>query len=213
MVTRNIIKHFLLVLFLSIQHGLVAQSNLSLCYKMDFLPEIEGYYQSLDSIASTHLGDDYLIRFAAITSFKPEYAMQMELVERKYFIKVISFDRNLWYAKDIDSIKINESQIEVETEAAEQLLYIGKYFIENRIDSVCSPNSMDGDKYQFEVKEDEIITCGQIHNPIPNSPIEKLCRLCNSFKDVYLNINESDIIVNDEFIKFLMEITADIRNP
>ena len=62
--THRLRREHLIVFFLSIQIGLNAQSSLSSCYRMDFIPQIESYYNSLDSIFQTRLGDNYLSQTA-----------------------------------------------------------------------------------------------------------------------------------------------------
>ncbi len=206
------IKQFTLMLFLSIQIGLAAQTSLSLCYEMDIIPQIERYNHSLDSILSTCFGDDYLLRLVATPSFDPEYALQVELAEQSYLLKVISFDQNLWYAKDVASISVLECIVGMETQFAEQMLEIVKHFMDNRISKVSFPCCTDGDTYQFEIRENAGIVCGQVHEPAPNSPLGKLCSLCNLIKDCCLMGSRSDAIVKEEILKLLQSITENTFN-
>ena len=78
MVKYTNLKQFVIVILLSIQTGLNAQSRLSLCYRLEVIPQIESYYNSFDSILQARLGDDYLFRFTVEPSFEPEYALQIE---------------------------------------------------------------------------------------------------------------------------------------
>ena len=207
MVTRIKIKQIALMLFVSIQIGLAAQTNLSLCYEMNIIPRIERYNRSLDSIVSARLGDIYLVRLVVTPSFDPEYALQVELAEQSYLLKVISFDQNLWYAKDVASISVLECIVGMETQFAEQMLEIVKHFMDNRISTVSFPCCVDGDTYQFEIRENGAIVCGQVHEPAPNSPLGKLCSLCNLIKDCCLMGSRSDAIVKEEILKLLQSIT------
>lgn len=197
MVKNTTFKRLVFVFFLSIHIGLNAQSSLSLCYRMDFIPQIESYYNSLDSIFQTRLGDDYLFRFTVLPSFEPEYAMQIELVEKQYYLRVISFNKNLWYAKSIADIHMDECLIELETQTAEQVLFLSKHFIENRIDSISIEPTTDGDLYLFETKENGMVSCGEIRGPIPDCPLKQMCRLCTYYKDWCLTENKSKMIKSE----------------
>lgn len=182
---------------MSIQVGLNAQSRLSLCYRLDVIPQTESYHNSLDSLLQTYLGDNYLFRFIAMPSFESEYAIQIELVEKQYYLKAISFDKNLWYAKDIKEISIDKNFIELETQMAEPILLLSKQFIDNKIDSVSLATALDADLYQFEIKMNESIMCGQIWGPIPDCPLDNMCRLCAHIKDWCLTENNSMMIYNE----------------
>lgn len=206
MVTKFGIKQFTLMLFLGIQIGLAAQTSLSLCYEIDIIPRIERYNRSLDSILSSCLGDDYLFRLVATPSFDPEYALQVELVGKSHLLKVISFDQNLWYAKDVANIGINECQIGMETQVAEQMLKIVKHFMDNRIDMVSAPSCIDGNTYQFEIRENGAIDCGQIHEPAPNSTLGKLCKLCDLLKDCCFAGNKPDELANEEILDLFRKL-------
>lgn len=195
--THRLRREHLIVFFLSIQIGLNAQSSLSSCYRMDFIPQIESYYNSLDSIFQTRLGDDYLFRFTVLPSFEPEYAMQIELVEKQYYLRAISFNKNFWYAKSIADIHMDECFIELETQTAEKVLLLSKHFIENRIDSISIGPTEDSDLYLFETKENGMIACGQIWGPIPDCPLKQMCRLCTYYKDWCLTENKSKMIKSE----------------
>ena len=188
---KSILGIVLFFSILALSGKAVAQSRLSLCTRFDVTPQLKSYYNSLDSIFQTRLGDDYLFRFTAMPSFDPEYALQIESVEEQYFLKVISFDKNLWYAKDAAGIHIDECFVELETELAEQVLYLNKQFIDNKIDSVSIGSTIDGDLYQFEINENGVISCGQIWEPAPESPLNRFCLLCAHLKDGCLTENKS----------------------
>lgn len=197
MVKNTTFKRLLFVFFLSIHIGLNAQSSLSSCYRMDFIPQIESYYNSLDSIFQTRLGDDYLFRLTVLPSIEPEYVMQIELVEKQYYLRAISFNKNLWYEKNIANIHVEECFIELETQTTEQVLLLSKHFIENRMDSVFIGPTTDGDLYRFETRENGTITCGQIWDPIPDCPLNQFCRLCAYYKDWSLTENKSKMIESE----------------
>jgi len=163
----------------------VAQSRLSLCYRLDVVPQLKCYYNSLDSIFQTRLGDEYLFRL-----FDPEYALQIESVDEQYYLKVISFDKNLWYAIDAADINIDECIVALETEVAEQVLYSGRQFIDNKIDSVSVGNIVDGVLYQFEINENGAISCGQIREPVFDSPLGRFCLFCTRLKDLCQSKNQ-----------------------
>lgn len=74
----------------------------------------------------------------------------------------LSFNKNMWYAKSIADIHMDECLIELETQTAEQVLLLSKHFIENRIDSISIGPTTEGDLYLFETKENGMISCGQI---------------------------------------------------
>ena len=188
---KGIIGIVLLLSILGLNGKAVAQSRLSLCARFDVTPQLKSYYNSLDSILQTRLGDDFLFRFTTIPSFDPEYALQIESVEEQYFLKVISFDKNLWYAKDAAGINIDECFVELEKELAEQVLYLSRQFIDNKIDSVSIGGTTDGDLYQFEINENGAISCGQIWQPAPDSPLGRFCLLCAHLKDGCLTENKS----------------------
>ena len=188
---KSILGIVLFFSILALSGKAVAQSRLSLCTRFDVTPQLKSYYNSLDSIFQTRLGDDYLFRFTAMPSFDPEYALQIESVEKQYYLKVISFDKNLWYAKDAAGIHIDECFVELETELAEQVLYLNKQFIDNKIDSVSIGSTIDGDLYQFEINENGVISCGQIWEPAPESPLNRFCLLCAHLKDGCLTENKS----------------------
>ena len=192
MAKYSIIKQFVIVVLLSIQIGLNAQSRLSLCYRLDVIPQIDCYYNSLDSILQARLGDNYLFRFTVMPSFNPEYAIQIESAEEQYYLKVISFDKNLWYAKDATGINIDECFVELKTELAEQVLYLSRQFVDNKIDSVSVGSTIDGDLYQFEINENGVISCGQIWEPASDSPLNRFCLLCAQLKDLCLTENKSN---------------------
>ena len=181
----------MLLSILALNGKAVAQSRLSLCARFDVTPQLKSYYNSLDSILRTRLGDDYLFRFTAMPSFDPEYALQIESVDEQYYIKVISFDKNLWYAKDAAGIHIDECFVELETELAEQVLYLSRQFVDNKIDSVSIGGTTDGDLYQFEINENGVISCGQIWEPASESPLDHFCLLCARLKDWCLTENKS----------------------
>ena len=187
---KSIIGIVLLLSILALNGKAVAQSRLSLCARFDVTPQLKSYYNSLDSILQTRLGDDYLFRFTAMPSFDPEYALQIESVEKQYYLKVISFDKNLWYAKDAAGINIDECFVELETELAEQVLYLSRQFIDNKIDSVSIGSAIDGDLYQFEINENGVISCGQIWEPSSDSPLNRFCLLCAHLKDDCLAENK-----------------------
>lgn len=189
---KSIIGIVLLLSILALNGKAVAQSRLSLCARFDVTPQLKSYYNSLDSILQTRLGDDYLFRFTAMPSFDPEYALQIESVDEQYYIKVISFDKNLWYAKDAAGINIDECFVELETELAEQVLYLSRQFIDNKIDSVSVGSAIDGDLYQFEINENGVISCGQIWEPSSDSPLNRFCLLCAHLKDLCLTENKSN---------------------
>ena len=189
---KSIIGIVLLLSILALNGKAVAQSRLSLCARFDVTPQLKSYYNSLDSILQTRLGDDYLFRFTAMPSFDPEYALQIESVDEQYYIKVISFDKNLWYAKDAAGINIDECFVELETELAEQVLYLSRQFIDNKIDSVSIGSAIDGDLYQFEINENGVISCGQIWEPSSDSPLNRFCLLCAHLKDLCLTENKSN---------------------
>lgn len=188
---KGIIGIVLLLSILALNGKAVAQSRLSLCARFDVTPQLKSYYNSLDSILQTRLGDDYLFRFTAMPSFDPEYALQIESVDEQYYIKVISFDKNLWYAKDVTDINIDECFVELETELAEQVLYLSRQFVDNKIDSVSVGGTIDGNLYQFEINENGVISCGQIWEPAPESPLDHFCLLCARLKDWCLTENKS----------------------
>ena len=180
---KGIIGIVMLLSILALNGKAVAQSRLSLCYRLDVIPQVECYYNSLDSILQTRLGDDYLFRFTAMPSFDPEYALQIESVEEQYYLKVVSFDKNLWYAKDAAGINIDECSVELETELAEQVLFLSRQFVDNKTDSVSVGGTIDGDLYQFEINENGVISCGQIWEPASESPLDFFCLLCAHLKD------------------------------
>ena len=188
---KNVLGILLLLSIFTLNGKAFAQSRLSLCARFDVTPQLKSYYNSLDSILQTRLGDDYLFRFTAMPSFDPEYALQIESVDEQYYIKVISFDKNLWYAKDVTDINIDECFVELETELAEQVLYLSNQFIDNKIDSVSIGSTIDGDLYQFEINENGVISCGQIWEPAPESPLDHFCLLCARLKDWCLTENKS----------------------
>lgn len=188
---KGIIGIVLLLSILALNGKAVAQSRLSLCARFYVTPQLKSYYNSLDSILRTRLGDDYLFRFTAMPSFDPEYALQIESVDEQYYIKVISFDKNLWYAKDAAGIHIDECFVELETELAEQVLYLSRQFVDNKIDSVSIGGTTDGDLYQFEINENGVISCGQIWEPASESPLDHFCLLCARLKDWCLTENKS----------------------
>lgn len=200
------------MLVLSIRMGVSGQTSLSLCYEMDMIPRIERYNRSLDSILSTCLSDDYLFRLVAKPSFDPEYALQMELVEGTFVLAVLSFDQNIWYAKDANNIIVNEYKSRVEKQFAELMLSCVKQFINNRINLVCPPSCMDGDEYQFEIKENNTIICGQVNAPVINSPLGELCRLCNLLKDRCLMEEKTVSFVEEEFFRLKLKIDVDNLN-
>ena len=187
---KGIIGIVLLLSILALNGKTVAQSRLSLCYRLDVIPQVECYYNSLDSIFQTRLGDDYLFRFTAMPSFDPEYALQIESVEEQYYLKVVSFDKNLWYAKDAAGINIDECSVELETELAEQVLFLSRQFVDNKIDSVSVGGTIDGDLYQFEINENGAISCGQIREPVSDSPLGRFCLFCTHLKDLCLTENK-----------------------
>ena len=204
-------KRLILAILLSCQIGLVAQSKLSLCYRIETIPKIENYYQSLDSIISTCLGDDFLARVVASPSFEPEYIMQIELVEKKYYLKVISFDNNLWYAKKVTDLTINECNYDLETQIAERVLYLCKQFIDDRMDSVAI-GFTDGDLYQFEVKVDGALSCGQVREPASFCPLGSMCNLCDQIKDLCFMKNKPATILKEELQQQLFKLTTEVQN-
>lgn len=187
---KSILRILLLLSLFTLNGEAVAQSRLSLCIRFDVTPQLKSYFNSLDSILQTRLGDDFLFRFTAMPSFDPEYALQIESIEEHYYLKVISFDKNLWYAKDAAGIHIDECFVELETELAEQVLHLSKQFIDNKIDSVSVGSTIDGDLYQFEINENGAISCGQIWEPAPESPLNRFCLLCAHLKDDCLAENK-----------------------
>lgn len=204
-----IIKQFVFVIFLSIQIGLNAQSRLSLCYWPNVIPQVERYDNSIDSILQTRLGDDYLFRFTVEPSFDPEFAWQIELIGEQYFLKVISFDKNLWYTKDVAKINIDECYIEMETKLAEQVLFLNRQFIENRIDSVSLGGVIDGDLYLFVIKDNDSIQCGQIREPKQDSPLDYLCRLCAQLKDWCFVENNSKVLIEKEITRLIIKLNSE----
>ncbi len=188
---KSIIGIVLLLSILALNGKTVAQSRLSLCTRLDVTTQLKSYYNSMDSVIQTRLGDEYLFRFTVMPSFDPEYALQIESVEELYFLKAISFDKNLWYAKDVTDINIDECFVELETELAEQVLYLSRQFIDNKIDSVSVGGTIDGNLYQFEINESGVISCGQIWEPAPESPLDHFCLLCAHLKDGCLTENKS----------------------
>ena len=188
---KNVLGILLLLSIFTLNGKAFAQSRLSLCARFDVTPQLKSYYNSLDSVLQTQLGNEYLFRFTVMPSFDPEYALQIESVEEQYFLKVILFDKNLWYAKDAADINIDECFVELETELAEQVLYLSKQFIDNEIDSISIGSTTDGDLYQFEINENGAISCGQIWEPAPESPLDHFCLLCARLKDWCLTENKS----------------------
>ncbi len=167
-----------------------AQSRLSLCYRLDVIPQVDCYYNSLDSVLQTRLEDDYLFRLTVMPSFDPEYVLQIESVDEQYYLKVISLDKNLWYAKDAADINIDECTVALEMELAEQVLYLGRQFVDNKIDSVSVGGVVDGVLYQFEINENGAISCGQIREPVSDSPLGRFCLFCTHLKDLCLTENK-----------------------
>lgn len=188
---KSVLGILLLLSIFTLNGKAFAQSRLSLCARFDVTPQLKSYYNSLDSVLQTQLGDEYLFRFTVMPSFDPEYALQIESVEEQYFLKVILFDKNLWYAKDAADINIDECFVELETELAEQVLYLSRQFVDNKIDSVSIGGVTDGDLYQFEINENGVISCGQIWEPAPESPLDHFCLLCARLKDWCLTENKS----------------------
>ena len=209
MVKNTIFKQLVIVIFLSIQIGLNAQSRLSLCCWPNVIPQVERYNNSFDSILQTRLGDDYLFRFTVVPSFDPEYAWQIELVGEQYYLKVISFDKNLWYAKDVAKINIDECYIELEPKLAEQVLFLNRQFIENRIDSVSLGGVIDGNLYQFVIKDKDSIRCGQIREPNQNSPLDNLCRLCANLKDWCLIESNSKVLIEEKVNSLIIKLNSE----
>jgi hypothetical protein len=189
---KSVLGILLLLSIFTLNGKAFAQSRLSLCARFDVTPQLKSYYNSLDSVLQTQLGDEYLFRFTVMPSFDPEYALQIESVEEQYFLKVILFDKNLWYAKDAADINIDECFIELETELAELVLYLSRQFVDNKIDSVSIGGVTDGDLYQFEINENGVISCGQIWQPAPDSPLNRFCLLCAHLKDLCLTENKSN---------------------
>lgn len=187
---KSVIGVLLLLSILALNGKAVAQSRLSLCYRLDVVPQLKYYYNSLDSIFQTRLGDEYLFRFSVMPSFDPEYALQIESVDEQYYLKVISFDKNLWYAKDAADINIDECFVALETELAEQVLYLGGQFVDNEIDSISVGGTIDGVLYQFEINENGAISCGQIREPVPDSPLGRFCLFCTHLKDLCKSKNQ-----------------------
>lgn len=109
----------------------------------------------------------------------------------------LSFNKNMWYAKSIADIHMDECLIELETQTAEQVLLLSKHFIENRIDSISIGPTEDSDLYLFETKENGMIACGQIWGPIPDCPLKQMCRLCTYYKDWCLAENKSKMIKSE----------------
>lgn len=109
----------------------------------------------------------------------------------------LSFNKNMWYAKSIADIYMDECLIELETQTAEQVLLLSKHFIENRIDSISIGPTTEGDLYLFETKENGMISCGQIWGPIPDCPLKHMCRLCTYYKDWCLTENKSKMIESE----------------
>lgn len=109
----------------------------------------------------------------------------------------LSFNKNMWYAKSIADIHMDECLIELETQTAEQVLLLSKHFIENRIDSISIGPTEDSDLYLFETKENGMIACGQIWGPIPDCPLKQMCRLCTYYKDWSLAENKSKMIESE----------------
>ena len=188
---KNVLGILLLLSIFTLNGKAFAQSRLSLCARFDVTPQLKSYYNSLDSVLQTQLGNEYLFRFTVMPSFDPEYALQIESVEEQYFLKVILFDKNLWYAKDAADINIDECFVELKTELAEQVLYLSRQFVDNKIDSVSIGGATDGDLYQFEINENGVISCGQIWEPAPESPLDHFCLLCARLKDWCLTENKS----------------------
>ena len=209
MAKYTVFKRFVIMSFLSIQIGLHAQSRLSLCYWPSVIPQVERYDNSLDSILQTRLGDDYLFRFTVVPSFDPEYALQIELVGEQYYLKAISFDKNLWYAKDVAIINIDECSVEMETKLAEQVLLVSRQFIENRIDSVSLGGVIDGNLYQFVIKDKDSIQCGQIQQPDHDYPLDNMCKLCAQLKDWCLAENKSEILIEEEINRLLIKLNSE----
>lgn len=189
---KSVLGILLLLSIFTLNGKAFAQSRLSLCARFDVTPQLKSYYNSLDSVLQTQLGDEYFFRFTVMPSFDPEYALQIESVEEQYFLKVILFDKNLWYAKDAADINIDECFIELETELAELVLYLSRQFVDNKIDSVSIGGVTDGDLYQFEINENGVISCGQIWQPAPDSPLNRFCLLCAHLKDLCLTENKSN---------------------
>ena len=189
---KSVLGILLLLSIFTLNGKAFAQSRLSLCARFDVTPQLKSYYNSLDSVLQTQLGDEYLFRFTVMPSFDPEYALQIESVEEQYFLKVISFDKNLWYAKDAADINIDECFIELETELAELVLYLSRQFVDNKIDSVSVGGTIDGNLYQFEINENGVISCGQIWQPAPDCPLNRFCLLCAHLKDGCLTENKSN---------------------
>lgn len=189
---KSVLGILLLLSIFTLNGKAFAQSRLSLCARFDVTPQLKSYYNSLDSVLQTQLGDEYLFRFTVMPSFDPEYALQIESVEEQYFLKVILFDKNLWYAKDAADINIDECFIELETELAELVLYLSRQFVDNKIDSVSIGGVTDGDLYQFEINENGVISCGQIWQPASDSPLNRFCLLCAHLKDLCLTENKSN---------------------
>jgi hypothetical protein len=189
---KSVLGILLLLSIFTLNGKAFAQSRLSLCARFDVTPQLKSYYNSLDSVLQTQLGDECLFRFTVMPSFDPEYALQIESVEEQYFLKVISFDKNLWYAKDAAGINIDECFVELETELAEQVLYLSRQFVDNKIDSVSIGGVTDGDLYQFEINENGVISCGQIWQPAPDCPLNRFCLLCAHLKDGCLTENKSN---------------------
>ena len=187
---KSVIGVLLLLSILALNGKVAAQSRLSLCYRLDVVPQLKCYYNSLDSIFQTHLGDDYLFRFTVMPSFDPEYALQIESVDEQYYLKVISFDKNLWYAKDAANVNIDECFVALESELAEQVLYLGGQFVDNKIDSVSVGGTIDGVIYQFEINENGAISCGQIREPVSDSPLGRFCLFCTHLKDLCKSKNQ-----------------------
>ena len=188
---KSFIRILLLCVIISLQKNIAAQSRLSHCTRFDVTPQLKNYYNSLDSVLQSRLGDEFLFRFTVMPSFDPEYALQIELVEEQYYLKVISFDKNLWYANNAVNINIDECTAVMETEVAEHVLCLGRQFVDNKIDSVSFGGVMDGTTYLFEIKENEVISCGQIEEPFPDSPLDNMCKLCVHLKEWCLTENKS----------------------
>jgi len=180
-------KIFYLILIILVTVDIYGQDKyLNPC--IDFGGEIEQinkYNQDLETLINSRFKQDYLIRFIAKPSFSSEYSFQIEKDSLNYMIKTIMFQENIWYSKNRDSIKLNFTEMIIDSLMVKS--------IDRLYDKITSSamnrkewigGGEDGETYLFyKTTNVGLKNCGECWSPSEGTPLFELVSICNSLID------------------------------
>ncbi|HOQ78591.1 MAG TPA: hypothetical protein PLB65_08420 [Candidatus Cloacimonas sp.] len=170
----------ILILLLMGSLNSMGQNSLTPC--VDFsneINQIKKYNEHLEKVLMNNLKEDYIIRFIAKPTYKPEYAFQIRKIDNSNFeIEAVFFQENLWNVQSINpSVYVRKRNINKELVLKIDALF--KVFTNSISNKDALVIGEDGTSFIFKRKTKDGARCGETWSPNETSPLGKLVCICN----------------------------------